>query len=240
MRTSEDFKHYLGNDLESMANATNYYNWLIDEFGPHIKGNVAEVGVGTGTFSKYILRRKPKRFFGIEPSEEMFPLVKKNLKRYKNVSLYNNFLNQIDDDLTNELDTIFYINVLEHVEKDEEELVTIHKLLKPGGRLCIYVPAIQALLGSFDKQVGHYRRYSTRDLRSKLCNAGFEIERLHYSDMLGIIPWIISFKILKRKVLSNKSVLVYDKFIIPIIKFQERFIKPPVGKNIWAVAVKKA
>ena len=40
------------------------------------------------------------------------------------------------------------INVLEHVENDEELLSTIHQVLKPGGTLLLFVPALPGLYGA--------------------------------------------------------------------------------------------
>lgn len=237
MKTNDDTRHYEGNDLESMASAVNYYQWMLEEFRPFIKGTVLEVGAGSGNFTKYLLKAKPKRLITYEPTG-MAEKLKKNLKRYKNVEVVHDFFRGKPKSLQGKTDAIFYINVLEHVEKDEAELKMVYDTLRPGGYLCIYVPALNGLLGSFDEQVGHYRRYSKPELQQKLEACGFAIERLHYSDIYGIVPWYVNFKLLKSKKLNQSTVAMYDKVAIPVIKFQERIFKPPVGKNLWAIARK--
>lgn len=232
-------KHvYEGNDLESMSVAKNYYDWVAGEFAPYMRGTVVEVGAGIGTFSKYILARKPASFHAIEPSAEMAAVLKASLAGQKNVVATHGFLKSKRSELSGKADAAFYINVLEHIEKDREELKLIYETLKPGGHLCIYVPAVNALLGSFDEAVGHFRRYSKKELRQKLLSAGFEIERINYSDIAGILPWIVSFKIFKRRRLNSTAVQLYDKLVIPPTRIIERVIKPPIGKNLWAVAKK--
>ncbi len=238
MKTNKDTRHYEGKDLESMAAADNYYNWIVKEFGEYIKGVVVEVGAGAGTFSEYILKRKPKQLYVFEPTAEMAPVLKKNLSKYKNVTVINDFLGAKKTLLKNKVDNVFYINVLEHVEDDQKELKIVFDILKPGGHLCVYVPALPRLHGSFDEQVGHYRRYVKKDVKAKLESAGFEVKRVNYSDIVGIVPWFVNFKILKRRRLDSKAVATYDKLVIPAIRFQEKIVKPPIGKNIWAIAKK--
>ena len=45
--------HYFGRELEAMAFAVNYHKWIIDESRSYLGGSVAEVGAGTGNFSKF-------------------------------------------------------------------------------------------------------------------------------------------------------------------------------------------
>lgn len=238
MKTTKDKKNYAGEDLDSMGDARNYYSWIIDEFGKFMSDNVAEVGAGSGTFSKYILKKGVKTFWAVEPSPEMFPLLQDNLKEHSDVNLHNGFFEETLPKTTGKLDTVFYINVLEHVEHDLEELKSVNKALKKGGHVCIYVPALPGIYGSFDEEVGHYRRYTKRDLKKKLTDAGFEVVKLHYSDMVGVFPWFLNFRVLKKRNLSKSQVSIYDKYIIPLIKLQEKYIKSPFGKNLWAVGKK--
>lgn len=89
-------------------------------------------------------------------------------------------------------------DVLEHIEKDGDFLDAIFKALRPGGRLMITVPAYQFLYSYFDKRVGHYRRYSLRNLAEKLAQSGFKIERKTY--LFFMLPFFI---FLFRKVLGK-------------------------------------
>ena len=49
-------KKYEGTDLQSMNNASNYYKWIFKEFEPFFGNECAEIGAGTGTFSKLLLK----------------------------------------------------------------------------------------------------------------------------------------------------------------------------------------
>ncbi len=238
-RTTAKNSNYIGLDLESMEEAKNYYNWLIKKFGKYMGDNVGEVGAGSGTFCKYLLEKAPKSLTAIEPSTEMFKALQENLSKYPNVKTINSFLGDPSYlKLDKKLDSLFYINVLEHVQKDHKEVAHAGKLLKDGGNLCIYVPALNWLMGKFDQKVGHYRRYNKKTLRNLIEKNGFKTKELHYSDPIGILPWLISFKLLRKEDLAPSQVKLYDRLVIPVLRRLESLVKPPIGKNLFAVATK--
>ncbi len=69
-------------------------------------------------------------------------------------------------------------DVLEHIPDDAGILKHIHGLLTPGGALLMTVPAHQELWSYFDVASQHCRRYSAKELRKKLEEAGLELEYL--------------------------------------------------------------
>ncbi len=227
-----------------MLNAQKYYAWVSRMFGDNIGKDIVEVGAGTGSFTKHLLDKKPNSLTLVEPSVDMFPHLERRMKTLQktspktNIQTHNGSLKDIQKSLKSKPDTIIYVNVMEHIEDDTEEIKLAYKLLKPGGTLLIFVPALQGLLGSFDKQVGHHRRYHKKDLIAKHDNAGFVIERAHYVDMLGITPWWLSFRVLKRKKLNQSVVRLYDNLAVPVISTLEGVVTPPIGKNLLSVAKK--
>jgi hypothetical protein len=101
------------------------------------------------------------------------------------------------------------------------------------------VPAIPAIFGSLDRAFDHFRRYTRTDLRAKLVGAGFEIERLHYLNMLGVAAWFASGRILRRTTLGREQVRFYDRFVIPTLRRIETHFTPPIGQSILAIARKR-
>src|SRR5262245_54901874 len=66
---------YFGKDLEAMSFARNYHQWIVDEWRPHLSGNVAEVGAGTGNLSKLLLACDITSLTAYEPSINMYPVL---------------------------------------------------------------------------------------------------------------------------------------------------------------------
>jgi hypothetical protein len=66
-------------------------------------------------------------------------------------------------------------DVLEHVEDDTGFLNEIHRCLTPSGRLYMTVPAMPWLWSYDDVAAGHYRRYTLRELTTKLQKGGFSV-----------------------------------------------------------------
>lgn len=127
------------------------------------------------------------------------------------------------------------INVLEHIENDHIVLKQLFRILAPKRKLIVLVPAHLWLYSNFDRILGHYRRYTIKELRNKLNNAGFNIEKLEYTNTIAAILWWLNFCILKSKNISLLAAKMVDS-IIPVIHLIERVINPPVGLNLFCVA----
>jgi SAM-dependent methyltransferase len=234
---------YVGKDLEAMSFAVNYHRWILEECRPYIGKRVVEVGAGTGNFSALLLAEKPKSLTLVEPSE-MFERLEKNISKIKTetgVELINStFRNAAEKFRANAPDTILYVNVLEHVDDDSGELSVVARVLTPGGHCLIFVPALQALYGKFDRKVGHLRRYGKKELEQKCISAGFDIVRSRYFDFAGVLPWFIKYRILRSEELGSSAVTMYDRFAVPAVKRFESLVNVPLGKNILIVARKQA
>jgi SAM-dependent methyltransferase len=129
-------------------------------------------------------------------------------------------------------DVAVMVNVLEHVEDDVALLRTLHALLRPGGTLVLFVPALSWLYGSLDRLVGHKRRYSRATLGSVVRRADFEVETLRYFDVLGVVPWFIAGRVLRQGAFDARAAGLYDRVAVPLGVVVERHLSPPLGKNV--------
>lgn len=229
---------YDGRDLEAMSCAKGYYNWIMDEFRPFLGQDVVEVGAGVGNFSQWLLAANPHSFTAVEPSANLFPLLQQALANRPNVVACNAFFREARRTLPHQPDTVFYINVLEHIRDDRGELESVYEALKAGGHVCIFVPALQWLYGSIDAAFGHERRYHKPALVSLVRSVGFEVRNARYFDLAGVVPWWILARVLRGQ-LKPGSVSLYDRVVVPITRAIERRITPPLGKNLLLVGKKR-
>jgi SAM-dependent methyltransferase len=81
-------------------------------------------------------------------------------------------------------DLVCLLDVLEHIEDDELAVSSLKKLLKPGGRVVITVPAYQWMFGKHDILLHHFRRYSRGKLAALFSSNDIEIEKLSYFNTL--------------------------------------------------------
>lgn len=228
---------YFGKDLEAMSFARNYHRWILSEFSPFLGKDVAEVGAGVGNISTLLLESAGGMgsLRAYEPSGNMFPLLQRALANQPRAQAVHGFFGK--ESAAGRFDSVLYINVLEHVEDDVAELRMVYESLNPGGYLLVFVPALPWLYSDLDRQVGHFRRYLKKDLVDLVESAQFSVEKIRYFDIAGILPWYINFVLLGNSI-GGGSVSLYDGLVVPVMRVVERFVTPPIGKNLLLIARK--
>jgi 2-polyprenyl-3-methyl-5-hydroxy-6-metoxy-1,4-benzoquinol methylase len=225
--------HYSGTEtLEIMANAKKYNAFLeklVVKYIPDSGSKILDIGAGIGTFAQKI-SRKGYTVHCIEPDSEQS-------KQIEKTGLPVNA--SIEDIADSSTDYIYSLNVLEHIENDMDALKLWTKKLKPGGTVLVYVPAFKILFSSFDKSVGHYRRYRKKTLIDCFLNAGLKIETAKYADSAGffvslLYKWINSGE----GKINNRLLILYDRFLFPVSRLCDFFCSWTVGKNVYVVGKK--
>ena len=195
---------------------------------------ILEVGCGTGNLLQFLYDDK------VELSGSDYSDIYLSKAREKNpkIKFFKADLLQKKSwiHLENEFDSVIASEVIEHIEDDLEALNTIHKILKPDGILVLTVPAFNSLYSSLDKKIGHYRRYSKKSICNVVKKAGFRVERIRYWNLLGMIGWLITFKILKKDLKTAERTSL-GSILGLWLKF-ESLIPMPIGLTIFVQARK--
>jgi SAM-dependent methyltransferase len=93
---------------------------------------------------------------------------------------------------SNSFDAVVAGDVLQSVADDLPVLRELRRVLKEGGLLCLTVPAYSFLWGEDDEVRGHQRRYTISELRRKLNNSGFHIQRASYFVASSFLPLVMA------------------------------------------------
>ncbi|MEO0509725.1 MAG: class I SAM-dependent methyltransferase [Verrucomicrobiota bacterium] len=206
-------------EFESLKKAANYRNWIGQRFKASFEGasNVLEVGSGIGQFTQIIQQyAEGAAVTALEPEIQFHDELKISAPNAEHLNAYSSELVG-----HRSFDAIASVNVLEHIEDDIAELKNWHALLKPGGRVCLLVPAHPEIYASIDNLMGHYRRYTKRSMTDKIESAGLQITELYYFNFLGYWLWLLNFKVFKRKTIDAKNVAFFDRVLIHFSKIMD-------------------
>jgi SAM-dependent methyltransferase len=97
------------------------------------------------------------------------------------------------------MDAIVSLDVLYHaaVTDDEAALREFRRVLRPGGRLVLNLPAFPSLRSAHDAAIHTARRYRRAPLRDMLGRAGFAVDRITYWNSL-LFPGLAAVRWLRR------------------------------------------
>jgi SAM-dependent methyltransferase len=217
------------------AGAPNYNAWLASAFARWAGQRVLEIGAGIGTITAHLARDRQ-----LVTALEVDAFYVRRLKnRFRGQRAVEPLLGDValadwQALAERKFDTIVLSNVLEHIADDAGAVRTFAKILAPGGRVIIFVPALPALFGALDQAVGHHRRYLPDTLRGVLENNGFAVEHLQWMNAVGIPGWYVN-KLLGRRALPPLQVRVYDA-VAPLLARAEARFTLPVGLSLLVVA----
>ncbi|WP_280504612.1 class I SAM-dependent methyltransferase [Nocardia farcinica] len=235
---SSNFAYTGCDNLEVMARAVNYNTFLVDIVDRRLPADgaaadlrVLDFGAGSGTYADMLAERgiAPEC---LEPDEELQHVLR--AKGYKVVDF-----DAADPSETEQYDLIYTFNVLEHIKDDQSAAEQLASLLRPGGTLVVYVPAMEILFSAMDHKVCHYRRYRRTQLNRVLRNAGLDIDRSRYCDPIGFFA-TLAYKLVGSGDgdLNPRSIELYDRAVFPLSRAMQPLTGRMFGKNVLAVATK--
>jgi 2-polyprenyl-3-methyl-5-hydroxy-6-metoxy-1,4-benzoquinol methylase len=235
-RHSQTQDRYAADDLETMQEAKRYSAHLFGLLRPHVGSRVLEVGCGIGTMSRQ-LADVAEVVVGIEPNLNCASRVRQEMQGIPRFTLRVCHLEECDaaELASQRFDTVVCVNVLEHIADDVAALRAFRDAITPGGRVLVWVPAVQAAYGPLDAELGHHRRYSKPSLRGAFEAAGLDLIDLRYTNPIGLVGWMYNAHVSKSTAHSVGQVRVFERFVAPWALPLERLITPPIGLSLVAV-----
>lgn len=158
---------------------------------PRGQSRALDIGCGTGR-NTLMLREIAGEVYGMEDSDEAIRLAK---EKHPWLSVVKGSLPSVP--LEGAFDCITMFDVLEHIEDDTTALVSLQKKLNPGGYMLLTVPAYRILWSEHDDLAHHKRRYTKRELLSKLRAANYEIIGASYFNTF-LFPVVLFVRLFKR------------------------------------------
>ncbi|WP_116050091.1 class I SAM-dependent methyltransferase [Amycolatopsis palatopharyngis] len=231
--SSGAFTSATGRGLEGGADQPRYRRYQHDLIAPHCGRSVLEVGAGLGEFAAQFEGLDRLVVTDVDPGA--VEVLRERFADRPEVRAMQ-FEAGTELELDEPVESLIAINVLEHIEDDSGTLTSLAKLVQPGGSLVIWVPGYQQLYGDFDRKVGHVRRYTPATLAAAAQEAGLEVELTKPVNLLGGIAWWAAVRKGGTGSPNPKLVAVYDRFVVPLTRVIERFVRIPFGQSVLCVA----
>jgi 2-polyprenyl-3-methyl-5-hydroxy-6-metoxy-1,4-benzoquinol methylase len=218
--------------LEDLRGARHYRRWLVGLVSPYLGDSPIEVGSGIGDYAAELAPGRTA-YTATEPDPHRLAVL---ADRFAGDPVVRVRQLGLPTDQTGEHSAVVMLNVLEHIEDHVAALRSAAALVRPGGAVVVYVPAFNGAMSRFDRLIGHHRRYNRRTLREALTAAGLRVERLRYVNSVGLISWFLLMRVCRMIPRDTLALRCYDATVIRSVAWVERFVRPPFGQSVLAIA----
>ena len=219
--------HYKGEELKFFDKAQNFRKYQVKLYSKFLKDDFVEVGCGLAPnfiyYKKYL-----NNILLLEPAKNLYLKLKK--KKLKNVKIKCSVLNKIKK----KFNTILYSDVLEHIDNDINELKIAKNKLKKNGNLIIISPAFNFLYSEYDRELGHIKRYSTKDFHELAKKLSLKVIKIQYFDCIGFLLLVLS-KFFKLKNQNLKIKTIFWNSLVPTSALIDKIILNSFGKSVICV-----
>ncbi len=145
----------------------------------HRTKSVVDIGAGAGVFFKHYLTKWPEsKYFFIEPIQSL----RDRILKFPGSQVITDTKAPLNQE------AVVLLDVLEHIETDQQFLKDLFRRMPADSLLIITCPALNILWSTWDIKMGHYRRYTRKSLIAVVEAAGFEVQEARYLFHLFLLP----------------------------------------------------
>jgi 2-polyprenyl-3-methyl-5-hydroxy-6-metoxy-1,4-benzoquinol methylase len=232
--------HYVGTELELFSNARNWKQYWRSQIGPYLGHTVLDVGAGAGATAELCCDAGHVRWVALEPDGAMVSEIERKVRAGTIAPACEARRGTLASlNAREKFDSVIYIDVLEHIEHDADELRRAFARVRPGGHLIVLSPAHQALFTDFDRSIGHFRRYSLKTLQSA-APAGAKPVHLRYLDSVGVAASLANRLLLKQSMPTKAQILTWDRLMVPVSRLIDPVLMYRFGKSVLGIWHKAA
>lgn len=221
--------------LEALGSARNYNSWISSLAFPHLGDDPLEIGSGLGDQAALWLEQGAARITLSDLEQRSVEALDGRFSADERVSI-----RQIDllDCTPASFSSVVAINVLEHLEDDVGALQGARSLVRVGGRVIVFVPAFPFAMSRFDREIGHYRRYTTGSVTHTLKAAGLEPLVVQYVNAPGLLAWVLMMRLLRMRPSGGALVRAWDRTVVPLARRLEERRPATFGQSVFAVSAR--
>jgi 2-polyprenyl-3-methyl-5-hydroxy-6-metoxy-1,4-benzoquinol methylase len=232
-------QRYVGQELELFAKATHWKNYIRHQVSPFLGAHVLEVGAGLGGTTRFLCDGTQERWICLEPDASLAGKLQDAIDAGEIPPCCESSVGTLTPACANAaVDTVLYIDVLEHIENDAAELRYATRVLRPGGHVVVLSPAHQWLFTPFDEAIGHFRRYTKRTL-SALTPSDATLVQLTYLDSVGLLASLANRLLLRSAEPTHRQIQLWDKGMVRTSRLLDPMLGRRVGKSVLGVWRKK-
>lgn len=236
---SQNLKKYVGQELALFSKAVNWKRYIGTVLSPYLGRSILEVGAGVGGTTEILCDGDFDSWVCLEPDSELFSELAAKISKSASMRKCRAVNGTVSDLKTTDVfDTILYVDVLEHIRDHEGELQRAASMLSKGGHLIVLAPAHQSLYSEFDREIGHFRRYSKRDFLT-MNLSGLDIVKCAYLDSVGMIASYSNRMFLRQSVPTLSEIIFWDRVMIPFSRIIDPILRNSLGKSLVAIWKKR-
>ncbi|UEM19787.1 class I SAM-dependent methyltransferase [Skermanella mucosa] len=226
---------YVGSELELFRSADRWKAYWGMRLSAYVTGRVLEVGAGIGGTTEVLVTGREVEWVCLEPDPAMSDRLRQAVDTGR-LPAHCRVLTGTLTDLgaADQFDTILYIDVLEHIEDDRDELARAAARLAPGGHLIVLAPAHQFLFTAFDQEIGHYRRYDRKSLLA-LEPPDLRVETVFYLDSIGMLASLGNRLLLRSSMPTAGQIRLWDRVMVPLSRRLDPLLRRNLGKTVVAI-----